>query len=346
MRHSISLLYSEPTLKLELLTTPLNRLGIDLGGSIFPPYIRRLYRELNHAGIEFRPRFYLSTGYGTVEGTLNIGLGFYDAVERLRDLNEEFRGWRYSRREIMSNFRHEAGHAFCYSYRLYRDPVFRRLFEVRGNFFRTYPDRDYFVPNPWSRQYVNLNGDHYAQKHPDEDFAETFAAWLGCRSSWRTSFRHKSGALKKLEYVEKVVAKFRRTEPDPARNSIHEPLHQMTTTLGRFLRARLASYKEKATGFLDPDLAEMFEKRRGRRRVYDAFDVIRASRRRLVREVSRWADVGEPVARVLVSKVESRVAVLDLVAPPGESSRMLGRLTSYLTALAANYRNTDQFLQA
>ncbi|NUN50375.1 MAG: putative zinc-binding metallopeptidase [Candidatus Brocadiae bacterium] len=346
MRHARSLLFSEPTLKLEVLTTPLNRLNVSLGNSIFPGYIRRLYRELDAAGLAFRPRFYVSTGYGTVEGSLNVGLGFYDASERLRDLNEEFRGWRYPHREIVSIFRHEAGHAFCYSYRLYRDEKFRRLFNVRGHFFRTYPLRDHFNPNPWSRQFVNLNGDHYAQKHPDEDFAETFAAWLGCRSRWRVSFRHKSGALKKLHYVEGVVRRFARTAPDPVRDTIHEPLHEMQETVGRFFRAKTGALKRRATGYVDPDLLEMFELRRRRRRVWDAFDVIRASRRRLLRDVTRWAGVEESVVRELIAKVELRVSALDLVLPRGETAAALSRLTSYLSALSANYRATARFLHA
>ena len=39
-----------------------------------------------------------------------------------------------------------------------------------------------YNPNPWSRDYVRYlhrtGMYHYAQKHPDEDWAETFAVWL------------------------------------------------------------------------------------------------------------------------------------------------------------------------
>ncbi len=41
---------------------------------------------------------------------------------------------------------------------------------------------------PGSRRYVHHLGEWYAQAHPTEDFAETFAVWLKPRSGWRKSY--------------------------------------------------------------------------------------------------------------------------------------------------------------
>ena len=46
---------------------------------------------------------------------------------------------------------------------------------------------------------------HYAQKHPDEDFAETFAVWLDPASRWRRRYKDWQVALAKLEYVDRIV---------------------------------------------------------------------------------------------------------------------------------------------
>jgi hypothetical protein len=62
----------------------------------------------------------------------------------------------------------------------------------------------YYRPNPASRlvQHLRL---WYAQSHPDEDFAETFAVWLTPRSNWRKRYEGWP-ALKKLQYVDELMA--------------------------------------------------------------------------------------------------------------------------------------------
>ena len=45
----------------------------------------------------------------------------------------------------------------------------------------------------------------YAQSHPDEDFAETFAVWLTPQSNWEQRYAGWP-ALKKLEYMDEPDA--------------------------------------------------------------------------------------------------------------------------------------------
>jgi len=70
-----------------------------------------------------------------------------------------------------------------YAYQLYKSAEWRDLF---GPFRRSY--RDNYRPIPFSRKYVRHMAGWYAQKHPDEDFAETFAVWLTPRSQWRKRY--------------------------------------------------------------------------------------------------------------------------------------------------------------
>jgi hypothetical protein len=46
--------------------------------------------------------------------------------------------------------------------------------------------------------------DWYAQAHPDEDFAETFAVWLTPDLDWRARYRGWK-AIAKLEYVDELM---------------------------------------------------------------------------------------------------------------------------------------------
>jgi hypothetical protein len=116
--------------------------------------------------------------------------------------------------------------------------------------------------NPWSRDFVNPMGDHYAQKHPDDDFAETFCVWLTPRRNWRREYRLYPGALVKLAYVERIVRELRRTEPEIEQDDslLDEPLSENNTTLADFLRARTTHYRRLATGYVDSDLRRLFRK--------------------------------------------------------------------------------------
>src|SRR5262249_15041646 len=111
-------------------------------------------------------------------------------------------------REVMMYLRHEAGHAFNYAYELYKTQEWRDLF---GPFRRPY--REKYRPVPFSRQFVRHMAGWYAQKHPDEDFAETFAVWLTPRSNWRVKYQGWAGALKKLKYMDRMARRFSGVEP-------------------------------------------------------------------------------------------------------------------------------------
>jgi len=112
MRRSRELLFNADTQKLELLLTPLNRLGLTMEGSYLAEAIRIALADLKRVRIKkLQPYFYLSTGYGTVAGTTSIALGFYDCNDLLKELNRELRGFEYSFNDVVNIVRHELGHA-------------------------------------------------------------------------------------------------------------------------------------------------------------------------------------------------------------------------------------------
>src|SRR4029079_19007027 len=86
-----------------------------------------------------------------------------------------------------------------YAYRLYDRPDWRKLF---GPYSRPYRER--YRADPFSRNFVRHILGWYAQKHPDEDFAETFAVWLTPGVDWRRTYDG-WGALAKLEYVRRLM---------------------------------------------------------------------------------------------------------------------------------------------
>src|ERR1700687_2886613 len=191
----------------ELLSRPIRELGLRLEGSMLEKYVQQLYNELAAKGLtRFRPGVYLSDEWACPDKEPIIGVPFYLADPKIAELERAINDLE-DEREILMYLRHEAGHAFNYAYELYRTEEWRNLF---GPFRRPY--RDDYRPVPFSRRFVRYIAGWYAQKHPDEDFAETFAVWLTPSSDWQKRYAG-WGAMKKLQYVENTVQKLGRTEP-------------------------------------------------------------------------------------------------------------------------------------
>ena len=101
---------------------------------------------------------------------------------------------------FMKLIRHEAAHAYSYAYQLPKKKKWQRTFGLTSR----EETPAFYRPRPYSRSYVVHLDDWYAQSHPDEDFAETFAVWLtpgsglaGAIPGWK--------ALEKLEYVDELM---------------------------------------------------------------------------------------------------------------------------------------------
>jgi hypothetical protein len=356
VRRSRLLLYQPDTIKLELLNTPVNQLGLKTEGTFLAQAIAIVKEDLKRAHIrKMEPVFYLSTGYGCIAGSTIISLGFYDAHPLLKELNQEFRGWSYTDAQIVDVLRHELGHAFCYAYKLYRTPEFRQLFEVQGNFFDTYPASDEYDYNPWSRSYVNPNGDHYAQKHPDEDFAETFCVWLTPHSAWRRKYRSRPLALEKLGYVDRIIKELGRRDPliETRLNWMYERVEDVKQSVAQFMGAKPARYYRKATGYVDPDLKQMFRpqpriaNRRALFRDYERAETfLRAHKLALLNRVAYWVGVDAAAPRDLLDKCIHRARALDLWLDRSQRDKKLMEITAYLTALCVNFKNTGGFMKS
>ena len=75
------------------------------------------------------------------------------------------------------------GHAIDNAFRL---RLRRQRREVFGSPAEPYPE--FYTPKPYSKSFVLHLDAWYAQSHPDEDFAETFAVWLTPNSEWRQRY--------------------------------------------------------------------------------------------------------------------------------------------------------------
>jgi hypothetical protein len=210
-------------------------LGLTLQGTVVERLTSQLYAELDAQGLRFHPPVYLSDEWGCPEGTPLIGVPFYLADPALSKIEDDFVLGVEDEQDIMRFLRHEAGHAYNYAYRLHERPEWQRLF---GPYSRPYRAR--FPANPFSHEHVRHILGWYAQKHPDEDFAETFAVWLTPDSNWREIYSGR-GALTKLEYVDALMRDIGDQLPVAPRPTEEDvPVEAMTFTVADYYRSEEA----------------------------------------------------------------------------------------------------------
>jgi hypothetical protein len=329
LRLSRRLLNDTATLKTELLSTRVCDLELKLNG--------RLHECIEHALAEARsfgiatlePYFYLSDAYGCVQSTVNIGLGFWDADELLREIHHERRGYTRDELDLVLLLKHELGHAFCYAHKLFQLREFRRVFGVRGSFFATYPDHDRYAYDPYSVDHVNPDFDHYAQKHPDDDFAETFATYLDGTQSWKERYGKRSGALRKIGFVSKLIAAYggQPTSVEPGAGLIEAPVGEIEKTVAQFFRVSRKRYLRTAEGFVDDDLRAIFRApARLQRRTVPATRVLGRNRKFIESSVRERVRPDQHVVGDLLDKIRARLKFLGLVCVEEEQHRALAEL--------------------
>ena len=240
----------------------------------------------------------------------------------------------------MMLLRHEAGHAVNYAYRLWRRPSWGELF---GPF--TKPYRDAFRPDRTSRSYVRHiaaypYGRTYAQKHPDEDFAETFAVWLTPRSDWRRRYRNWP-VIRKLIYVDRLMKDIRGSAPESHRARHLRPADRMNLTLADHYGKKAERFRRDARGYVDDSLRDAFPASRGQV-LRPAGGLIKRYRDRLVERVVHWSVLTPAESEALVRKLEARAAAMGLSYRPGAEGERLMDVVSLVVALALDYAYTGR----
>ena len=127
--------------------------------------------------------------------------------------------------------------------------------EVFGPASLPYPDT--YRPRPGSRRFVQHLGAWYAQAHPTEDFAETFAVWLKPRSAWRRQYEGWP-AFAKLEFIDALAAEIGETAPKVIDRSRIEDIAEESSTLRQHYERKLARYRMPRRSGADELLLKVF----------------------------------------------------------------------------------------
>lgn len=240
----------------QLLKIKIKNLGLDIKGSLIERRISKLYGELDSRGIKFKPHIWISDEWFTPDDIPGFAVPFYLIHPRLKNLEKDqmFEAEGSDRMECMQIMRHETGHAISHAYKLYNRVNWKKIF---GNYLKPYPLQ--YVPKINSKNFVTHMNAWYAQAHPLEDFAETFAVWLDPKSNWRLKYRN-WGAFEKLVYIDKLMIKIKTHEPLLAVRDEYHHFSKINYTLEDHYRRKKKIYSVKWTESYDDELTRLFSK--------------------------------------------------------------------------------------
>jgi hypothetical protein len=316
----------------QLLSLRFCDLKLTIEGTDLEEAIDRLYRELATRGIRFRPHCWLAQEWFSPDGIPGIAIPFYLAHRRLmsieRRLMREVEGG--NRNWLMRILRHEAGHAIDSAYRLRRRRHWRDVF---GPASLPYPDT--YRPRPGSRRFVQHLGAWYAQAHPTEDFAETFAVWLKPNSPWRREY---SGwpAFAKLEYIDGLAAEIGDAKPPVTGRTHIEDVADEVRTLRQHYEDKLARYRMPRRSGADELLLKVFTTAPRRRSLPKAATVLRELRNPLRQQIMRSGAFSEYLVHQVLRLMIDRCEALDLYVR-GTRRELKGQLVWVIARLAESY---------
>jgi hypothetical protein len=319
----------------QLLDLRLCDLDLKIAGSQLEERIAQLYRELDERGLRFHPHFWLSDEWFCPDEVPGIAVPFYLAHPRLAKLELaqmlEVEGGDPD--SCMRILRHEAGHAIENAFGLRRRRHRQQLF---GKSSQLYPE-DY-SPKPYSRSFVLHLDSWYAQSHPDEDFAESFAVWLTPNSLWETRYAGWP-ALKKLQYVDQLMTSLAGQAPLNLSTEEVDPLRRLRTTLRRHYKKKRRHYGVDHPKFNPRDLQWFFSDAPEHAGNMTALRFLLKIRKPVRRLVAGWTGVYQYTIDQVFEDLIAHCRPLNLrLAVPEEQAKQ--EFTVFLTVQAMNYVHT------
>lgn len=323
----------------ELLEKRISQLGLRLEGTELQPLVQRLYDELTQKGLTFHPPCHLGDEWFVPVGVPAIFIPFFLAHERLRKLERkmmlEVEGetpeW------FMKLIRHEAAHAYFYAFQLQKKTKWRRIFGATS----AEETPQFYRPRPYSRSFVVHLDDWYAQSHPDEDFAETFAIWLTPDLNWRERYQGWK-ALQKLEYVDELMRSLAGKPP------LHQPPYRvgdhdcLNVKLKTYYQRKRKLYEDSYPDFYDNDLRQLFAAGPDVEGRVKASAYLRHHRRQLRDAVCQWTNEKKYRVNKLLTRLIDRCDQLDLHLKAYDPRQNL-QVSAYVTTLVMNYLFTGKF---
>lgn len=321
-----------------LLERNIRSLGLKVEGSGLERFVAQLHEELAAKGLVFMPPCHIGDEWFCPVGIPAIFMPFFLVHERLRRLERsmvlEVEGetpeW------FMKLMRHEAAHAYSFAYRLQRRKKWQEHFGLAST-----EEDEFYRPRPFSHSYVIHLDNWYAQAHPDEDWAETFAVWLTPGLDWRSRYNGWK-ALKKLEYVDELMRSL------SGRAAANTPEYRvrdydcLNLKLKTYYARKRKLFEESYPDFYDKDLQRLFPAPADGAPRVSAAEFLRKNRRQVRDTVCRWTNEKKFRVHGLLARLIKRCGELGLAVAP-ESNSLQMETSAYITTLVMNHLFTGRF---
>jgi hypothetical protein len=321
----------------ELLKLRLSDLPLKLEGTVVETRVQQLKHELESRGLNFPLHFYLSDEWFTPDGQASMAVPFYLAHPRLERLEKaQMLAVEGGEHEwCMRILRHEAGHVIDNAYKLRLRQQRRKLF---GSPSQEYPE--FYAPRPYSKSFVLHLDPWYAQSHPDEDFAETFAVWLTPESNWKTRYAGWP-AIKKLEYMDELMRSLVGKHPLLEKVEEVDPLRRLNRTLQYHYRKKRGHYGVDHPTFYDRDLRKLFSDAPEHASSMTAPQFLGRHRRQVRKVVADWTGIYQYTIDKVLEDIIVRCRELKLRLCMSEDET-LQEFTVLLTVQVMNYLHSGR----
>lgn len=325
----------------ELLKYRFKQISLPIAGTEVEDRIDQLHQELAAKGLVFKPQIYFGDEWFSPEGMNSISVPFYLANARLRHLEKsmmlEVEGgeteW------FMKLLRHEAGHCFDHCYKFSKRKKWSSIFGSPNLEYA--PER--YRPQPYSKSYVKYLERWYAQAHPDEDFAETFAVWLDPNRDWKKEYQTWPAALKKLKYVDSLAEESLQLKNTAEKGRPPSAVANLTSTLEKYYQRRKREQADDYPDFYDSDLKLIFNGEATlSKRDHSAERFMNRHRKAIVATVAWATSERKFTIDALVKRLSERCGKLELRLGKTETQTTM-EVASFLTSLVKNYLFTGKF---
>jgi hypothetical protein len=325
----------------EILKLRFKNISLSITGSDVEDRMLQLNSELESKGLTFRPQIFLGDEWFSPEGMNAISVPFYLANTRLKNLERtlmlDVEGgdpeW------FMKLLRHEAGHCFDHCYKFSETKKWSKVFGSPGVDYQP----ETYRPQPYSKSYVKHLDRWYAQAHPDEDFAETFAVWLDPKSNWKKEYAKWPGALAKLNYMDSLAVVSMAVPNTAEKGRVPSAVANLTSTLEKYYERRKREGADDYPDFYDTDLYKIFNGDvQLSKREFSAERFMNRHRKLIVSTVAWATSERKFTIDALVKRLADRCQKNDLRLGKSENQTTM-EVASFLTSLVKNYLFTGKF---
>ena len=273
-------------------------LELSIENSRISPLLDILYEELKAKKLNFRPHVWIAEDWFAMDGVPGIAIPFYVLNKKLSQLckkmNLEDEG--FNKIECLKLLRHEAGHAIDNAFKL---RILRKRQQIFGLTSTEYPES--YAPTHESVNYVSHLNPWYAQAHPDEDWAETFAIWLTPDSDWKTIYKG-TPALKKLEVMDEIMKSIQNKPPLITKDSKPGDITHSRRKIKTFLHEKIDELTLTTELYLAPLSQFIFSSHKKYRSKKRADKFLKNHRAMIVKKVSFWTGHGGFTINSIIEK--------------------------------------------